>query len=82
MLYNTQLPIAPKPMGLVVPKPTQSPRYWAQGHTSEDPTYNRILWKGLMGDQPYPAMPSGLDLRRNRAELLERYRESIKARKN
>ena len=35
--------------------------------------YNRILWKGLMGDKPYPESPTGLDLRANRAELLARY---------
>ncbi len=36
--------------------------------------FNRILWKGLMGPKPYPATPTGLDLRANRAQLLERYR--------
>ena len=40
--------------------------------------FNRILWKGLMGNQPYPATPTGLDLRENRAELLARYRRSLK----
>jgi hypothetical protein len=39
--------------------------------------YNRILWKGLMGDKPYPAAPSGLDLRQNRAELLARYEKAL-----
>jgi hypothetical protein len=29
-----------------------------------------------MGSKPYPATPSGLDLRANRAQLLERYRAS------
>jgi hypothetical protein len=50
--------------------------------TSEDrfdfASYNRILWKGLMGSQPYPAAPTGIDLRHNRAELLARYRRSLK----
>jgi hypothetical protein len=36
--------------------------------------FNRILRQGLMGSKPYPATPSGLDLRANRAQLLERYR--------
>jgi hypothetical protein len=50
--------------------------------TSEDRVdpagFNRLLWKGLMGDKPYPAGPSGMDLRHNRAALLERYRQSLK----
>jgi hypothetical protein len=41
-------------------------------------TYNRILWKGLMGNKPYPAAPTGLDLRLNREELLARYRQFLK----
>ena len=40
--------------------------------------FNRILWKGIMGHQPYPAAPTGADLRQNRAELLARYRQSLK----
>ena len=43
------------------------------------PTYNRILWTGLMGDQPYPAAPTGMDLRQNREELLARYEGSLQA---
>ena len=31
-----------------------------------------------MGNKPYPAMPTGLDLRENREELLARYRRSTK----
>ena len=38
--------------------------------------FNRILWKGLMGNKPYPAAPTGMDLRQNREELLARYRRS------
>jgi hypothetical protein len=48
--------------------------------TSEDrmdfADYNRILWKGLMGNQPYPATASGIDLRQNRGELLAGYQRS------
>jgi hypothetical protein len=32
----------------------------------------------MMGGKPYPAAPTGLDLRQNRAELLARYRRSLK----
>ena len=38
--------------------------------------FNRILWKGLMGSRPYPAVPTGMDLRKNRDDLLARYRRS------
>ncbi len=81
MLYNSQLPLPPKPAGLIVPKPTHDAAYWAQvtqgvDFSSEDrmdfASYNRILWTGLMGSIPYPATPTGLDLRQNRAELLAR----------
>ena len=39
--------------------------------------YNRILWKGMMGNKPYPAAPTGMDLRQNREELLARYHRSM-----
>jgi len=80
-LYNTQLPLPPKPPGMVVPKPMNNARYWARvtkgmDFTSEDrfdfASYNRVLWKGLMGNRPYPAAPTGIDLRLNRAQLLAR----------
>ncbi|MGA3085457.1 MAG: beta-propeller fold lactonase family protein [Thermodesulfobacteriota bacterium] len=67
---------------LNAPKPTHDAEYWAQvtkgmDFTTEDTfdfaTYNHILWKGLMGDKPYPIERSGKDLRQNRKELLERY---------
>jgi len=32
--------------------------------------FNRILWRGVMGNQPYPTMRSGADLRAHRAALL------------
>jgi hypothetical protein len=79
ILYNTQLPLPPKATGLIVPKSTHDAKYWAQvtqgvDFTSEDrmdfASYNRILWEGLMGDLPYPAAPTGIDLRQNRAELI------------
>ncbi len=70
MLYNSQLPLPPKPAGLIVPKPTHDAAYWARvsegmDFSAEDrfnfAVYNRILWTGLMGDKPYPALPAGLD---------------------
>lgn len=63
--------------------PRHNAAYWAKvtkgmDFSSEDKVdgdeFNRILWKGVMGDRPYPAKPTGLDLRANRQELLKRYR--------
>jgi DNA-binding beta-propeller fold protein YncE len=89
LLYapGVSLPLPPQPTGLVVPKPSHDATYWARASegmdfTSEDRVdpagFNRLLWKGLMGDKPYPAGPSGMDLRHNRATLLVRYRQSLK----
>jgi DNA-binding beta-propeller fold protein YncE len=83
---NTNLPLT-APVGLVVPRPTHTAEYWARvtkgmDFTSEDrmdfAQYNHILWKGLMGNKPYPARSTGKDLRQNRAALLARYRRSLK----
>jgi DNA-binding beta-propeller fold protein YncE len=35
--------------------------------------FNHILWEGIMGDVPYPTLRSGLDLRKDRAQLLKRW---------
>ena len=84
ILYGTQLPLPPRPPGLKVPRRPHNAKYWARAtkgmdfedEDKVDPAeFNRILWKGLMGKQPYPAV-TGLDLRANRAELLARYRRS------
>jgi hypothetical protein len=83
-LYSASLPLT-APVGLVVPKSTHTAEYWARAtkgmdFTSEDrmdfAEYNHILWKGLMGNRPYPSRPSGKDLRQNREQLLARYRRS------
>jgi hypothetical protein len=34
--------------------------------------FNRILWGGIAGNVPYPAVRSRLDLRKNRAKLLKK----------
>ena len=39
--------------------------------------FNRILWKGMMGHKPYPAAPTGKDLRQNREKLLADYFRSL-----
>ena len=35
--------------------------------------FNLELWKGMMGNEPYPAERSGKDLRENRKELLAKF---------
>ncbi len=80
------LPV-PQPAGLTpCPATWHAAPYWAQVTRGMDFTdadrvdgaeYNRILWEGIMGDQPYPAAPTGVDLRQNREQLLERYRQSM-----
>ncbi len=85
-LYNTQLPLPPREAGLIVPKPTHDAEYWAQATRGMDfsvedrfdfAAYNRILWKGLMSDKPYPAAPTRMNLRQNRVERLASYRRSL-----
>jgi YVTN family beta-propeller protein len=87
ILYNTSLPLPPPSVSMVVPKPAHNAKYWAQATKGMDFTdadrlddnlYNRILWKGMMGNKPYPAGPTGADLRQNREDLLARYRQSLK----
>ncbi|HUO32871.1 MAG TPA: bifunctional YncE family protein/alkaline phosphatase family protein [Bryobacteraceae bacterium] len=79
LLYNSSLPLPPQPAGMLVPRPSHDAAYWARvtkGMNFSDAdlldggAFNRILWKGLMGDKPYPAKPTGMDLRQNRAALL------------
>jgi hypothetical protein len=87
MLVGTGLPL-PATMAKLTPlKPTHTAGYWAAAtrgmdFSAEDRInfnlYNHILWKGLMGDKPYPATPTGMDLRQNREKLLARYRKSLK----
>jgi hypothetical protein len=80
MLARTQLPI-PHPSS-EIPRPTHDAAYWASATKGMDFSvedrvdpiaFNRILWRGLMGAEPYPNSASGADLRENRKELLERY---------
>ena len=88
-LYGTELAseLPAMPVGMVVPKSTHSAKYWARvsrgmDFSSQDKfnfaRYNRILWKGLMGNKPYPAASTGKDLRKNRKEYFANYRQSLK----
>jgi DNA-binding beta-propeller fold protein YncE len=62
-----------------------SAAYWAAktrgfDFTVEDdldtPRFNRILWRGLMGDLPYPTARNGRDMRENRVALLAHDRDA------
>jgi len=63
-LYATSLPLPPAPSGMKIPQSTHDAVYWARvtkgldfsDADRVDPLlYNRILWKGMMHDKPYPA---------------------------
>jgi hypothetical protein len=84
ILYCTNLPL-PQPAQPCL-NPTPDAKYWARVTEGMDFTdadrvdggvFNRILWKGMMGDKPYPAAPTGKDLRQNREKLLADYRRSV-----
>ena len=86
LLYNTSLPLPPRTAGLTVPRPSHDAKYWARvtrGMNLSDAdlvdgaAFNRILWEGLMGDKPYPAGPTGKDLRQNRQALLPQHGEPL-----
>ena len=85
-LKNTQLPIPANAFASTDkgPKLLHDSVYWAE-KTAEfdfsvednlkDPDkFNRITWAGVMGDVPYPSERNGTDLRKNRAELLRKYK--------
>jgi DNA-binding beta-propeller fold protein YncE len=84
ILYCTSLPL-PGP-ALPCNSPTPNARYWARATKGmdftdsdriDDDLFNRVLWRGMMGDQPYPSRSSGKNLRENREVLLANYRRSI-----
>ncbi len=84
ILYCTNLPL-PQP-GQPCLNPTPDAKYWARVTQGMDFTdadrvdggvFNRVLWKGMMGDQSYPAAPTGKDLRQNREKLLADYRRPV-----
>jgi DNA-binding beta-propeller fold protein YncE len=87
ILYCTSLPL-PGP-ALPCRNPTPDFRYWARvtkgmdfsdADRVDDDTFNRVLWRGMMGNRPYPSRPSGKDLSHNREKLLADYRRSLERR--
>ena len=82
VLFNTTLPLDPPPtLNLAsIPKPTHDAAWWEERTKSFDfskedrvdpEVFNRVIWRGLKGDRPYPTNRSGLDLRKNREQLLK-----------
>jgi DNA-binding beta-propeller fold protein YncE len=82
-LYNTQLPLPGRfAKGRHIPKSTHDAAYWTEktkgfdftqeDHLGDPEKFNRIIWEGLHGNTPYPSVRSGLDLRKNRQELLRK----------
>ena len=85
ILYNTKLLLPPKPLGLIVPKPAHNAKYWARVTKGMDFTdadrldslaFNRILWKGMMGNKPYPPSLAGKFPRKNRDDEPESKKSS------
>jgi DNA-binding beta-propeller fold protein YncE len=84
ILRTTRLPLPPPQRALSVAtsryaRSRHSAAYWAAKTRGlhfaveddlDTPRFNRILWRGLMGNVPYPAVRDGRDLRKNRAQLL------------
>ncbi len=79
------LPAATAANGVHVPslaRDTHDVKYWQRrlgdmDYDVEDKLdvgrFNRELWKGMMGNEPYPATRSGQNLRVNREALLGNY---------
>jgi DNA-binding beta-propeller fold protein YncE len=77
VLRSTKLPLPPADHATnAVPKYPAA--YWTKAMAGQDfsgpdrvdpVTFSRALWRGLKGDEPYPAKPTGAELRANRAPL-------------
>jgi hypothetical protein len=85
ILYCTSLPLPAPALPCLNPTANDA-RYWARvtrgmdfrdADRVDDDTFNRVLWRGIMGNRPYPSRPSGKDLRQNRDKLLADYQRSL-----
>jgi DNA-binding beta-propeller fold protein YncE len=85
ILYCTSLPLPAPALPCLNPTANDA-RYWARvtkgmdfrdADRVDDDTFNRVLWRGMMGNRPYPSRPTGQDLRQNREKLLADYRRSL-----
>ncbi len=85
ILYCTSLPLPAPALPCINPSPYDA-KYWARvtkgmdfrdADRIPDDDFNRVLWRGIMGNKPYPSRPTGKDLSQNRDKLLARYRQSL-----
>jgi DNA-binding beta-propeller fold protein YncE len=86
---NTTLPIPENQFASLTPlKSLHDAQWWAAQTSGMDfsvedhldtPKYNLVMWKGTMGDKPYPAVRTGQNLRLNRAELLKNFHKQQQA---
>ena len=83
VLASTQLPVSGKAALLKSAQayPTHPAGWWSARTRGMDFSvedrldavkYNRLLWQGIKGQQPYPAVRSGKDLRQDRQKLLDK----------
>jgi DNA-binding beta-propeller fold protein YncE len=85
VLRSTRLPLpaaptSPSPQATAcVTRPSHDAAYWAAAMTGQDfsqedrldtAAFNQAVWRGLRGNEPYPATRSGADLRHDRDRLL------------
>ncbi len=84
ILYCTSLPLPSPSQPCNSPSPDVA--YWSRvtkgmdfsdADRVDDDIFNRVLWRGMMGNRPYPSRPSGKDLSNNRDKLLAAYRRSL-----
>ena len=71
ILRSTMLPLPPATVAYQTVKPLHDFRYWVAATRNMDfskedridaAQYNRVLWKGIMGNRPYPRRRSGKDM--------------------
>ncbi|HWY23990.1 MAG TPA: alkaline phosphatase family protein, partial [Nevskia sp.] len=82
ILATTTLPIPHQAeLASLGVKPLHDASWWARQTRGMDfsapdklnaAAYNQILWKGVMGNKPYPKVRSGKDLRQDRQKLLDK----------
>jgi hypothetical protein len=77
VLRSTKLPLPPADHATNA-APRHSAAYWTKAMAGQDfsgpdrvdpVTFSRALWRGLKGDEPYPAVSTGSARRANRAQL-------------
>jgi len=84
VLRSTKLPLPPANNARNA-IPRRSSQYWTKAMANQDfsgadridpVAFNRALWRGLRGDEPYPATATEVNLRTNRAQLFDKARSA------